>query len=117
MADPSAAIVFDMGMFDNPDRSLWFADLMVQAIEHIDDPDAFSSAVTEMSERHLEEGVTSAHYICFARAWPAAVHDVLGPRASDAVVEAWDEAYWYLAGLLADRKEEIEYRREKRKAA
>lgn len=107
-ADPRASSVFDMKTFANPERSRWFAELMVMTIEHIDDLDAFSSAAEEMSERHLKEGITSAHYLYLAQAWPGAVRDVLGLGASDSVIDAWEETFWYLANVLLTKKDELQ---------
>ena len=107
-ADPRASSVFDMKIFANPERSRWFAELMVMTIEHIDDLDAFSSAAEEMSERHLKEGITSAHYLYLAQAWPGAVRDVLGLGASDSVIDAWEETFWYLANVLLTKKDELQ---------
>lgn len=105
--DHSASAVFDRMKFDDPERSRWFAELMIETIENIDDYDAFAVAAERMSERHLAENITSAHYICLARAWPAAVRDVLGLGASDVMIDAWDETFWHLVALLAAKKDEL----------
>ncbi len=107
-ADPRAATVFDPKIFADPNRSRWFADLMVMTIEHIDDLDAFSVAAEAMSERHLKEGIHSGHYLFLAQAWPGAVRDVLGLGASDSVIDAWEETFWYLASVLLAKKDELQ---------
>ena len=107
-ADPRASSVFDMKIFANPERARWFAELMVMTIEHIDDLDGFAAAAEEMSERHLEESITSAHYLYLAQAWPGAVRDVLGLGASDSVIDAWEETFWYLANVLLTKKDELQ---------
>lgn len=115
--DPSASAVFDAMMFEAPERSRWFAELMVEAIDYIDDPAALAAAAERMGERHLAENITSAHYICLSRAWPAAVRDVLGLGASDAVIDAWDETFWFLAALLSAKQDELRCARNLRHAA
>ena len=47
----------------------------------------------------------------------AAVRDVLGLGASDTVIEAWEETFWYLAHLLIAKKDEIHLIRHTLKAA
>lgn len=115
--DPSASAVFGQMMFDDPERSTWFAELMAETIENIDNLEAFIHVAERMSERHLAENITSAHYICLARAWPGAVRDVLGLGASEAVIDAWDETFWYLAALLTAKKDELLCARDVRHAA
>lgn len=117
MSDDRAAAVFDITVFNQPERSLWFAALMAETIENIDNPEAFAHAAERMSERHLAEGITSAHYMWLAQVWPAAVRDVLGLGASDPMIDAWDETFWYLAGLLVEKQDELRYARTLRKVA
>jgi nitric oxide dioxygenase/hemoglobin len=51
--------------------------------------------------RHVETGVKPEHYPHVAAALLPAIREVLGADvATDAVLEAWAEAYWMLADIL-----------------
>ena len=49
-----------------------------------------------------------AHLVATQRAWPGAVRDVLGLGASDSVIDAWEETFWYLANVLLTKKDELQ---------
>ena len=54
-----------------------------------------------MVQRHVETGVKAEHYPFVAAALLPAIRDVLGAEvATDAVLNAWGEAYWMLADIL-----------------
>lgn len=54
-----------------------------------------------MVQRHVETGVKAEHYPKVAEALLPAIRDVLGEEmATDAVLEAWGQAYWFLADIL-----------------
>lgn len=57
-------------------------------------------AVQRMVARHVETDVRPEHYPYVANALLPAIRDVLGAAASDDVLAAWGEAYWYLADIL-----------------
>ena len=53
-----------------------------------------------MVTRHVDTGVKAEHYPLVAEALLPAIRDVLGEAATDAVLDAWGEAYWFLAKIL-----------------
>lgn len=68
--------------------------------QNIDKLEALSGAVARMVKRHVDTGVRAEHYPHVANALLPAIRDVLGEVASDEVLAAWGEAYWFLARLL-----------------
>ena len=50
------------------------------------------------------------HYPFVAEALLGAIQDVLGDAATDEILAAWGEAYWFLADLLMAREASL-YRR------
>lgn len=69
--------------------------------QNIDKLENLTGAVNRMVERHVETGVKAEHYPYVAEALLPAIRDVLGADvATDAVLAAWGEAYWFLADLL-----------------
>ena len=80
--------------------------------QNIDKLEALSGAVARMVARHVDTGVRAEHYPHVANALLPAIRDVLGEAvATDEVLAAWGEAYWFLAELLiAAEAEEYEVR-------
>lgn len=80
--------------------------------QNIDKLEALSGAVARMVARHVDTGVRAEHYPHVANALLPAIRDVLGEEAAtDEVLAAWGEAYWFLANLLiAAEAEEYEVR-------
>jgi hemoglobin-like flavoprotein len=81
--------------------------------QNIDKLENLTAAVERMVSRHVETGVKAEHYPFVAEALLPAIRDVLGAEAAtDAVLAAWGEAYWFLADLLiaaeAARYKELE---------
>jgi len=68
--------------------------------QNIDKLEALSGAVARMVKRHVDTGVRAEHYPHVANALLPAIRDVLGEAATDEVLAAWGEAYWFLAKLL-----------------
>jgi len=77
--------------------------------ENIDKLGALDGAVARMVARHVQTGVKPEHYPKVAAALLPAIREVLGEQvATDAVLDAWAEAYQFLADILI-AKEEIAY--------
>jgi len=69
--------------------------------QNIDKLENLTGAVERMVLRHVETGVKAEHYPLVAEALLPAIREVLGEEvATDAVLAAWGEAYWFLADLL-----------------
>jgi nitric oxide dioxygenase len=57
-----------------------------------------------MAQRHVETSVKPEHYPAVAEALLPAIRDVLGDAATDEVLDAWGQAYWFLADVLIGRE-------------
>jgi hemoglobin-like flavoprotein len=73
--------------------------------ENIDKLDALSGAVDHMAQRHVQSGVLPEHYPHVANALLPAIKDVLGDAATDEILDAWGQAYWFLADILIASEE------------
>ncbi len=60
--------------------------------------------VQRMVARHVECGVKAEHYPYVAEALLPAIRDVIGEGATDEVLAAWGEAYWFLADILIGKE-------------
>lgn len=74
--------------------------------QNVDKLQNLTGAVQRMVQRHVETGVKAEHYPLVAEALLPAIRDVLGDAATDEVLAAWGEAYWFLADILIGKESE-----------
>ncbi|MEG3177728.1 NO-inducible flavohemoprotein [Sphingomonas sp. RB3P16] len=72
--------------------------------QNIDNLSALAPAVERISHKHIGFDILPAHYPFVATALLGAISEVLGEVASDEILAAWGEAYWFLAGVLKARE-------------
>lgn len=75
--------------------------------ENIDNLAVLGPAVERIAQKHAGLNILPEHYPYVAGALLQAIRDVLGPAATDEIIKAWEEAYWFLARILIDREAEI----------
>jgi hemoglobin-like flavoprotein len=93
--------LFDMAAQGNGEQPRRLAAAILGYAQNIDKLQNLTGAVQRMVARHVETGVRAEHYPYVAEALLPAIRDVLGPQvATDAVLDAWGQAYWFLADLL-----------------
>jgi len=74
---------------------------------NIDNLEILSKAVEKMAQTHVNTMVKPEHYPMVGVSLLEAVRDVLGDAATDEVIEAWKEAYFFLADVLIAREKEL----------
>jgi len=74
---------------------------------NIDNLGALSKAVEKMAATHVKVKVKPEHYPIVGVSLLSAIKDVLGDAATDEVIEAWKEAYFFLADILIAREKEL----------
>ncbi len=75
--------------------------------QNIEKLENLTPAVQRMVARHVETGVKAEHYPHVANALLPAIRDVLGAEtATDELLAAWGEAYWFLANILIGKEEQ-----------
>ncbi|HJT41478.1 MAG TPA: globin domain-containing protein [Sphingobium sp.] len=103
--DPSIKDMFDQAAQQSGEQPRRLAAAILGYAENIDKLQALDGAVARMVQRHVETGVKAEHYPKVAAALLPAIRDVLGADvATDAVLEAWGEAYWFLAEILIGKE-------------
>ena len=75
--------------------------------QNIDNLGVLGSAVERIAQKHAGLQILPEHYPYVATALLGAIRDVLGEAATDEVLEAWGEAYWFLADILMGREKQI----------
>jgi nitric oxide dioxygenase len=74
---------------------------------NIDNLGVLASRVERIAQKHVALNILPEHYHFVATALLGAIKDVLGDAATEEVLEAWGEAYWFLADLLMARESNI----------
>ena len=74
---------------------------------NIDNLAALAPAVERIAQKHVGLQILPEHYPHVANALLGAIKAVLGDAATDEILEAWGEAYWFLANILIARETRI----------
>lgn len=74
---------------------------------NIDNLGALAPAVERIAQKHVGLQILPEHYPFVAEALLGAIKTILGEAATDEILEAWGEAYWFLANVLIAREERI----------
>ena len=74
---------------------------------NIDNLGVLASRIERITQKHVALNILPEHYHFVATALLGAIKDVLGDAATEEVLEAWGEAYWFLADLLMAREANI----------
>jgi len=74
---------------------------------NIENPAALMPLIERISQKHVGLQVLNEHYPHVAEALLAAIKEVLGDAATEEILTAWGEAYWFLAKVLIGREDAI----------
>ncbi|ASJ73816.1 NO-inducible flavohemoprotein [Granulosicoccus antarcticus] len=74
---------------------------------HIREPQVLAATIERIAQKHVALKIEPPHYEAVGGALLAAISDVLGEAASEEVLTAWGEAYWFLANVLIDREKDL----------
>ena len=105
--DASIKELFDEAAQASGEQPKRLAAAIVAFAQNVDNLPALAGAVERMATRHVETRVKPEHYPKVAEALLPAIRDVLGEAATDDVLNAWGEAYWFLADVLIAREAQL----------
>jgi nitric oxide dioxygenase len=74
---------------------------------NIENLGALAPAVERIAQKHVGLQILPEHYPHVAEALLGAIKAVLGDAATDEILAAWGEAYWFLAHILIAREERV----------
>lgn len=74
---------------------------------NIENLDALTPVVERIAHKHIGYHILPEHYPYVATALLGAIAEVLGDAATEELIEAWGEAYWFLAEVLKSRETSI----------
>jgi len=83
------------------------ASAIVAYASNIDNLEVLGKAVETMAQRHVKTNVKPEHYPMVGVSLLEAIKDVLGDAATDDVLNAWKEAYFFLGDILISRENVI----------
>lgn len=72
--------------------------------QNIENLGALLPVVERIAYKHVGYNILPEHYPYVANALLAAISEVLGDAATSEVLDAWGEAYWFLANILKGRE-------------
>jgi len=103
--DEEVKALFDQAAQESGEQPKRLAGAILAYAENVDKLQALEGPVERMVQRHVETGVKPEHYPLVADALLPAIRDILGEAATDEVMAAWGEAYWFLANILIAKEE------------
>jgi Hemoglobin-like flavoprotein len=99
--------MFDQAAQQSGEQPRRLAAAIVAFAQNVDNLPALATAIARMASRHVQTRVRPEHYPAVAEALLPAIRDVLGEAATDEVLQAWGEAYWFLADVLITREAQL----------
>lgn len=98
--------LFDQDAQESGDQPRRLAAAILAYAQNVDKLQNLAAPVERMVQRHIDTGVKAEHYPLVADALLPAIRDVLGDAATDEVLAAWGEAYWFLADILIGKEKQ-----------
>lgn len=108
LAAPEIRALFNMShQHGNSPQHKALAGALVAYATHIRNPGVLADALERIAQKHVGLQILPEHYPHVGEALLGAVAEVLGEVATPEILNAWGEAYWFLANTLIEREEEI----------
>lgn len=99
--------LFDHAAQESGEQPRRLAAAILGYAQNVDKLQNLTPVVARMVQRHVETGVKAEHYPLVADALLPAIRDVVGDAATDEVLAAWGEAYWFLADILIGKERDL----------
>lgn len=90
-----------------PDQYKKLANAVYAYAANIDKLEVLGGGIETMAQAHVKTNVKPEHYPLVGQAILGAIKEVLGDGATQEVLEAWKEAYFFLADVLINREKEL----------
>jgi len=105
--DPEIKALFDQAAQGSGEQPKRLAAAILAFAQNVDKLDVLKSAIERIAARHVQAHIKPEHYPAVAAALLPAIKDVLGDAVDDTVLDAWGEAYWFLADVLIACEDEL----------
>lgn len=94
---PETKVLFAKTKEGQADR---LANAVLAYAQNIDKLEALGPSVSAIAKKHVAVKVQPEHYPIVGTVLLTAMQDVLGDAANDEIIEAWKEAYFFLADIF-----------------
>lgn len=105
--NPELKALFDQAAQTSGEQPKRLAAAILAFANNVDRIEALDGAVNKICARHVATHIKAEHYPAVAEALLPAIRDVLGSAATDDILDAWGQAYWYLATLMIEREKTL----------
>ena len=90
-----------------PDQHKKLANAVYAYAANIDNLGVLGKGIEKMASVHVNVNVKPEHYPLVGGALLKAIKKVLGDAATPEIMQAWEEAYFFLADVLIQREKEL----------
>ena len=105
--DPEIKALFDQAAQKSGEQPKRLAAAILAFANNVDRLEVIDAAVNKICSRHVATHIKAEHYPAVANALLPAIKDVLGDTATDEILNAWGQAYWFLADLMIGREKAL----------
>lgn len=105
--DPEIKALFDQAAQTSGEQPKRLAAAILAFANNVDRLEVIDTAVNKICSRHVATHIKAEHYPAVANALLPAIKDVLGDAATDEILNAWGQAYWFLADLMIGREKAL----------
>lgn len=105
--NPEVSVYFNQANQATGHQQRALANSICAYFSNIDNLAALGPAVSLIAHKHCSLGIQPEHYPIVGKHLIAAVHDVMGPAATEPIVGAIAEAYGFLAKIMIDAESAI----------
>lgn len=107
LADEEIRDLFNMSHQKDGEQPKALALAVLAYARHIDNPGDLKAMLERIAEKHVGLNILPRHYPFVGKALLGAIAHVLGDAATPEVMNAWTEAYNFLADVLINREAQI----------
>ena len=90
-----------------PDQYQKLATMVYAYASNIDKLDALQKGIDKVAKIHVDVNILPKHYPWVGESLLGAIKEVLGDDATPEVMDAWEEAYGFLAKVFIAKEEEL----------
>ncbi len=80
---------------------------MLAYAQNIDEIEQLAPAIAVISKKHVHAKVLPEHYHIVGQLLLAAMQDVIGDALNQEILDAWAEAYTFLADVFIDHEKQL----------
>jgi nitric oxide dioxygenase len=90
-----------------PDQYKKLASMVYAYAANIDNLESIQKGIDKVAQIHVDTHVLPEHYPWVGESLLGAIKEVLGEEANDEIMDAWKEAFFFLAEVFIAKEEEI----------